>query len=107
MTPDEAKAAFREVLAERRIRLDWDGSDRSFYEALSFIHFNAANGGFVGDIPATSTHENRRGKPTSAKVISNAVAGLTNAVAEAGREIGLTPAQIDALAASIAAKMRP
>jgi hypothetical protein len=107
MTPEEAKAAFREVLAERRIRLDWDGSDHSFYEALSFIHFNAADGSFVGDIPATSTRKNRRGTPTSAKEISAAVAGLNRVVKEAGREIGLTPEQIEALAASVAAKMRP
>jgi hypothetical protein len=107
MTPEEAKAALREVLAERRIRLDWDGSDHSFYEALSFIHFNAADGSFVGDIPASSTRENRRGTPTSAKAISNAVAGLNKAVTEAGREIGLTPEQIDALAASVAVKVRP
>jgi hypothetical protein len=107
MTPEEAKAALREVLAERRIRLDWDGSDHSFYEALSFIHFNAADGSFVGDIPASSIRENRRGTPTSAKAISNAVAGLNKAVTEAGREIGLTPEQIDALAASVAAKVRP
>jgi Lysozyme like domain len=107
LTPEEAKAALREVLGERRIRLDWDGSDHSFYEALSFIHFNAADGSFVGDVPATSTREKRRGTPTSAKVISTAVAGLNKAVQEAGREIGLTPAQIEALAASVAAKVRP
>jgi Lysozyme like domain len=107
ITAEEAKAALREVLAERRIRLDWDGSDHSFYEALSFIHFNAADGSFVGDIPATSTRKNRRGTPTSAKEISAAVAGLNRVVKEAGREIGLTPEQIEALAASVAAKMRP
>jgi N-acetylglucosamine kinase-like BadF-type ATPase len=47
------------------------------------------------------------GTPTSAKAISNAVAGLNKAVTEAGREIGLTPEQIDALAASVAGKVRP
>jgi hypothetical protein len=107
VTPEEAKAAFREVLAERRIRLDWNNQDVSFFEALSFIHFNAADGSFVGEVPATSNRQDRRGTPTSAKAMSNAVAGLSMAVKEAGREIGLTPAQIDALAASVAAKVRP
>jgi hypothetical protein len=106
-TQAELEAALRNVLAERRIRLDWDGSDHSFYEALSFIHFNAADGSFIGDIPATSTRKNRRGTPTSAKEISAAVAGLNRVVKEAGREIGLTPDQIEALAAGVAAKMRP
>jgi N-acetylmuramoyl-L-alanine amidase len=106
-TQAELEAALRSVLAEQRITLDWDGSKHSFYEALSFIHFNAADGSFIGDVPATSTRERRRGTPTSAKEISNAVAGLNTVVKEAGREIGLTPAQIDALAASVAAKMRP
>jgi hypothetical protein len=35
------------------------------------------------------------------------VAGLNRVVKEAGREIGLTPEQIEALAASVAAKVRP
>jgi hypothetical protein len=35
------------------------------------------------------------------------VAGLNRVVKGAGREIGLTPDQIEALAAGVAAKMRP
>jgi hypothetical protein len=75
-TKEDVKAAVREVLAEKRIRLEWDGQDVSFFQALSWIHFNAADGSFVGTIPETSSREGDRGRDTHASVVEGALTEL-------------------------------
>jgi hypothetical protein len=104
-TPAETEQALRNVLGEQRITLDWNGQKVSFYEALSFIHFNGADGSFVGTIPATSVRTGDRGRATFAKYVKDALAAVQTAVDEAGAEIGLTPEQVEALAVSIASKL--
>lgn len=88
----EVKTAVREVLAEKVITLHWDGGPPnaakvSIFEALSFIHFNAADGSFAGQdadaiIPLTSSRVSEQGRPTFAARLIKEVDGIEEKLAQ-------------------------
>jgi hypothetical protein len=83
VTPAEIKAAVHAALGEKVITLAWDGgvpTKVSVYEALSFIHFNAADGSFVGTVPDTSSRAAQRGRDTHAAEVQGDLEDVAAAI---------------------------